>query len=149
MEELLVSTIATSVPLLAEDGIEGRDPETWWFSSHSLGVGGVTADPVKPWLSWIEDASLSFRAVQNTSNAQIRVFRIYVYDEEGDFTRINRILRILREIIKGMAPFTHTDESGTVHRCSAAEVSGFSGNLPAPPYDGVCRFLTAQFVVSQ
>lgn len=145
MEDFLVNRLVTDAELLAMDGLDGRAPETWLFASRSLGIGPVTGNPVKPWLAWNELPATPFQEVRRTSNAQMRNFNLFVYDEEGDFTRINNILVVVRRIVKEMAPFT--TPGGT--RCSESDWIGISGNLPAAEYDGVVRFGIARFVVSQ
>jgi hypothetical protein len=143
MQAHLVQTFINDAELA--DFFPGRAPETWFLASHTLGVGPVPADPPKPWLAWLELAATPFAEVRKTSNAKIRNFQIFVYDDEGDYTRINNIMNVIERIVKNMAPFT--DSEGT--RCSDSEFVGISGNLPASQYDGACRFGTARFVVSQ
>lgn len=145
MESFFVQKIITDAELLALPGLAGRDPSTWFYASHSLGIGPVTGNPEKPWLAWNELPSQANREVRRTSNSQMRNFHIFCYDEEGDFTRVNDILSVVRRIVKEMAPFT-TPEG---HRCSDSDWIGISGNLPAAEYDGVVRFGIARFVVSQ
>lgn len=143
MQAHLAQAFATDVQLAGF--FVDRTPEQWLFASHSLGVGPTPADPPKPWIAWLELAAATFNEVRKTSNAKTRNFQIFVYDDEGDFTRINQIMNVIERIVKNMAPFT--DSEGT--RCSDSEFVGISGNLPASQYDGACRFGTARFVVSQ
>lgn len=143
MQAHMVQALAGDAELAAF--FDPRPPENWLFASHSLGVGPTPADPPKPWISWLELAATPFSEVRKTSNAKTRNFQIFVYDDEGDYTRINNIMNVIERIVKNMAPFT--DSEGT--RCSDSEFVGISGNLPASQYDGACRFGTARFVVSQ
>jgi hypothetical protein len=143
MEAFMVQKIVTDEELLAL--FDPRLAADFFYASSSLGQGPVPADPPKPFMTWTELPSQPFREVRETSNAQIRSFQFFVYDEAGDFTVINQTLEVVRRIVKQMAPFT-TPEG---HRCSDSEWFGISGNLPADAYDGVCRFGTARFVVSQ
>lgn len=145
MNEYMVQVILSDTELLAVEGLAGRDPGDWFYASHSLGADGLPGSPNKPWIAYNELPSSANRSVRKTSDSQVRTFQFFVYDDRGYFARINEILRILRRIVKEMAPFT--DEDGT--RCSDSDWLGFSGNLPADSYDGVCRFGTATFVVSQ
>ena len=126
-----------------------RPPEQWFFNTFSLGEGPVPANPGVsfgfPWMAYKDLGGVPYQTVEKASNAQQRNFQYFVYDEGGDFTVINAVLRVARRIVKEMAPFT-TDDG---HRCSDSKWTGISAQLPADAYSGVCRFGTARFVVSQ
>lgn len=119
--------------------------EDRFFAASSLGVGPNPEQPAFPWMAWIELSSWSYEQVRETSNAKRRSFTVSVYDEMGDFTKINTLLRGIERVVKTLAPFTTTD--GT--RCSDCRVSGFSGDITDPEYDASVRFLTVHFDVSQ
>lgn len=145
MQDYMIQTILSDTELLELPPYADRDPATWFFAAHSLGVGPVPADPIKPWVAWNELPATVNRVVRRTSNSKIRSFQFFVYDEAADFTIINMTLAVLERIVKEMAPFTSPDGV----RCSDSEWFGISGNLPADAYDGIVRFGTARFVVSQ
>lgn len=138
MEGHLVQTILAD-PAIAE--IVGDR----FYASGSLGEGPNPAQPQKPWMAWTELPSAPYREVQKTSNSQLRLFQIFVYDDKGDYERINRILSICRRIVKSMYPFE--TEDGV--RCSGSEWGGFSGNIVDDGYDASVRFGIARFTVSE
>lgn len=143
MEGLLSSTIATDNDLLAF--LEDRDPSTWLFQKSSLGEGDNPDIPPRPYIVWNESDSIPQAAVKETSNAQWRQFNFYVYDDAGDYGRVNEILRHLRRIVKELAPFTADDGS----RCSQSDWVGISGQIEDGGYHLITRFGTARFMVSQ
>lgn len=123
-----------------------RPPEEWWFAASAVGIGPNVADPPTPWMAWNELPSNPFKVVSETSNAQTRAFTIYGYGKRGDPSILMDVMRDVTRIVKAMPiPFTLLD--GT--RCSGLDWDGISGILPADAYDGICRFGTVRFVVSQ
>lgn len=143
MEAFLVTAIAEDVAL--KTFLDERDPATWLFQKSSLGEGTNPEVPPRPYIVWNEATSIPQAAVKETSNAQWRVFNFYIYDDSGDYGRINEIGRHLRRIVKALAPFT-TDEG---HRCSQSDWTGISGQIEDQGYHLITRFGTAQFMVSQ
>lgn len=142
--EAAFSTAYTADPALAAL-FPDREPETWWFAASSLGIGENPPVPDVPYIVWNELESQPRHEVRKTSNAQWRIFTLHVYDEMGDFTRINTILRELRRITKALAPFVAPD--GT--RCSDSRWDGISGNLTDQGYSQNVRFGTVRFMASQ
>lgn len=122
-----------------------RPADQWWFASSALGIGDNPERPDPLYVVWNELSSSPFKEVAETSNAQWRVFQFYVYDKEGDFTRITNALKEIRRVVKAMAHFTAED--GT--RVSAIEWDGISGNITDQGYRENVRFGTARFMSSQ
>lgn len=122
-----------------------RPPDEWFFGASSLGLGPNVPVPARPYIVWNEFTDVVHQAVRETSNARDRIFQIYVYDYKGDFTRINAIVKELRRLVKGMAPFT--TEAGV--RCSESLWGGMSGNITDDGYDSCARFGRATFTVSE
>lgn len=143
MEDFLIPAIEQDVELLAFLG--GREPATWMFQTSAVGEGENPDIPDRPHIVWKEGTAIPQAAVAKTSNAQWRQILFYVYDDAGDYGRINAIMRHLRRIVKGIAPFT--TEDGT--RCSASEWMGISGQIQDQGYHLITRFGTARFMVSQ
>lgn len=121
-----------------------REISEWWFASSSLGLGPNIESPVKPYIVWNEGPDFVHHSVSETSNARNRIFRFYVYDDKGDFTRINAILEEIRRVAKNMAPFVTPDGI----RCSASRWDGISGQIPDDGYDASTRFGTLRLTVS-
>ena len=146
MDAHLFNAISTDVALAQIFSF--RLTETpWFYSSGSLGEGENPEIPEVPFMVYNELPSSPYREVDETSNAEQRVFTFYVYDEIGDYERINTVLRHLRRIVKGMVPFT-TSEAGFTIRCSDAWWDGISGRIVDPEYHTGVRIGTARFVVS-
>jgi hypothetical protein len=145
MEDHLAQTIMNDAEMQAFFQA-GRDPFDWFYASSSLGNGDNPAVPTKPYVVWNELPAVAYQQVKKLSDAQLRTFNLYVYDEKGDFTRINAMLRVLRRIVK--VDLDHFQlEDGT--RCSASEWVGISGNIEDDGYDAIVRFGTARFTVNR
>jgi hypothetical protein len=140
---------AVSVAMTADESLAAwfpnREPEEWWFAASSLGIGENPPLPPTPYIVWNELESIPQHVVRKTSDAMWRIFTFYVYDEMGDFTRINQIMREIRRITKAMAPFVAPD--GT--RVSESRWDAISGNISDQGYSQNVRFGTARFMASQ
>lgn len=150
MEDHLATAIQTDEPIAAffkvDDIADGdpRPPEEWFFASSSLGLGENVPVPTRPYIVWKELPDVVHQAVRETSHARDRNFQLFVYDHKGDFTRINAIMKELRRLVKGIAPFT--TEDGT--RCSESLWGGVSDSITDDGYDSCVRFGMATFTVS-
>lgn len=122
-----------------------EDPSPWIYSSSSLGKGNNPQVPEFPYIVYNELPTSPFAVVRETSNAEGRRFTIYVYDEIGDFTRINAIHAVLRKIVKRMAPF----KIGEGAYCLTSEWEGLSGRIVDDPFNANTRIGTARFIVSE
>lgn len=145
MDSYLVSAITLDVQLAAMFG--GRTPDLWFYSSSSLGLGENQELPGFPYVVYNELPSSPYREVFETSNAEQKIYTFHVYDEMGDYDRINTILRHIRRIVKGMAPFT-TADGAIVIRCSDSRWDGVSGRIVDPEYHSGVRIGTGRFTVS-
>jgi hypothetical protein len=124
-----------------------RTEQPWFYSSGALGEGDNFEIPEFPYVVYNELPSSPFQEVSETSNAEMRIYTFYVYDELGDYGRINLILREIRRIVKGMVPFTVV-EDGTTFRCSYSRWDGVSQRITDPDQHSGVRFGTARFTVS-
>ncbi len=115
------------------------------FGANVLGVDGEPEHPPFPWIAINELPSNPFQAVKETSNATAHTFSIYVYDELGDGTRINRILNALRDEFKQLSGVTST----TGVRCTDCEWQGTSGLIPDREYSANVKFCTIRIVANQ
>lgn len=117
--------------------IEGR-----FFAPDAAGEPPNDAErPEFPWMAWKE---LPSTPLLKGTNNQARIFQLFVYDEMGRWSRINRLLNRARNIWLQMAPFTTVD--GLV--VMDIEWQGLSGTLPADGYGGSVRFGTIRVIVS-
>lgn len=122
-----------------------RAGEDWYYSSTSLGIGPNKAVPRRPYIVVNELADFVHHEVKETSNSRTRNFQIFVYDEVGDFTRINSIMKALRTRIKAMNGFV----TGDGVRCSGSQWNGISARIQNDGYDSIARFASVQFTVSE
>lgn len=143
VEDYIAAEVIGDVPVQTLMG-DARPAEEWYFAASALGEGDHPETPDVPYIVWNELATQPFQEVSETSDAQWRVFTLWVYDEEGNFARINEVLNELRRIVKAMAPFTASDGV----RCSSARWDGISGNITDQGYHQNVRFGTARFMVS-
>jgi hypothetical protein len=137
-------TAITSDPDMLEF-FPARDVEDWFYSASAMGLGENKPVPKRPYIVWNELPDQVHRTVEETSDARNRNFSFYVYDEQGDYTRIEAILNALRNVVKSMAPFTTTDGV----RCSASTWQGVSGQIPNDGYDSCTKFASVSFTVSR
>lgn len=79
------------------------DVETRIYERSSLGVGDIPASPEPPYLLYGEEANIVVREVQDTARCQHRSFRFAAYDERGNYLRIERILRTVRETMLALS----------------------------------------------
>lgn len=142
VEQKLETTIAASP---VAEHFDSRPIEEWYFASSSLGLGENAPIPDRPYIVVNELTDRVHQEVRETSHSRTRNFQIFVYDHKGDFTRINKILEDLRDVVKGLAPFSAPD--GTW--CSASLWGGISGQATDDAYDSVVRFGNVQLTVNR
>jgi hypothetical protein len=120
------------------------------FQAGSLGRGtglaAIPADPKKPFIVFRELDTISSRVAQLLGrNTSTTVYQIYVHDERGGYSRIDQILDVLRETVKGL-----TDQvSDTGARCLEATWNSTSGDTEDPTYDSNMKFATITLVSSE
>lgn len=144
VEEHLETAITTAEAIVPHFTAE-RPVAEWYFASSSLGLGPNLPIPDRPYIVVNELTDRVHQEVKETSHARDRNFQIFVYDHKGDFTRINKILEDLRDVVKGLAPFEAPD--GTW--CSASEWGGISGQATDDAYDSVVRFGNLKLTVNR
>lgn len=143
--EVAITGDSEIAELFVDDEGNPRDPETWFFSSESLGKGDNPAQPERPYIVWNELSDQEHPEVRETSDARTRFFSWYVYDRMGDYTLIERILYRIKKRIKALDHFTTAD--GVV--CSESRWLGTSGRIPSDGYDSSTKFGTSSHTVSR
>lgn len=112
-------------------------------ASSSLGHGNVPAKPKFPFILYREFEEIPFNIAKDTAPDVVRrVFQFYVHDERGTYQRINNIISILRETVRGMTDEVSSDGA----RCLDATWSGTSGDTEDPTYDSNMKYVTFSFV---
>jgi hypothetical protein len=91
----------------------------------SLGVSPIPAEPLRPYVQWGFDPAIPYRATKDTTRSMRHVPRFYVYDERGDFLRIDAIHELIRQTIEGLT----TMVSPTGRRCTDAIRTLLGGDL--------------------
>lgn len=122
-----------------------RPVDEWWYASSSLALGPDNPVPERPYIVWGELSDNVHREVEESSNARTRTFRFFVYDQKGDFGRINDVLAELQRVAKGFDHFTTDDGI----RCSAVAWLGISEQFPDDGYDSCTRYGTVRFTVNR
>lgn len=115
------------------------------YASSSLGRGANVDLPVRPYIVWNELPSQPAEAMRRESTSRFRTFTLYVYDDEGDWARIDSVLGALETIVKAMAPRKYEDG----FRITDSDWRGSSGHIADPAYHLNCKFGTARFLVNR
>lgn len=148
VEDHLATAITEDVDIAAEFKDDADDPrpvEDWFYSSESIGVGENPAIPRRPYIVWNELSDTEHEEVRDTSDCRTRTFSWYVYDTVGDYTRIDRILRLIKRRVKVLGHFTTAD--GVV--CMESRWLGTSGRIPSDGYDSSTKFGSSSHTVSR
>lgn len=118
----------------------GADPAVGGrvYEASALGQPGIPAEPLKPYITYIEDPSTVIRGVQETSKAQHRNFRIQVHDDLGSFVRIERILALVRETMLSLE--SKVSPTGAV--CMGMWWTGNSSDITDPARGYNVKFST-------
>lgn len=138
MDKLLYDTIADDLVIQVEAGNR-------IFGANSVGIGPNKERPKFPWIAINELPSTPFAEVKETADTESYGFAIYVYDELGDGTRINRIMKAIRDRVKQLTGVT----SSTGVRCTHAEWLGTSALIPDREYSANVKFCTIRLVANQ
>lgn len=116
------------------------------YGSSSLGRGSVPPNPKKPFVVFREIDRLEADVAKDTSpDVCRRVFQVYVHDEKGGYVRIDRILDVLRETVRGL----RDQVSSTGARCIDAMWNSTSADTEDPTYDSNMKFATFTLVSSK
>lgn len=138
MDKLLYDTVVATPVVQTEVGSRV-------FSANSVGIGPNEERPMFPWIAINELPSNSFDEVRETGNSTSHGFAIYVYDELGDSTRINRILSGIRDTVKNLSGTT----SASGARCTDSLWQGTSALIPDREYSANVKFCTIRLVANQ
>ena len=113
------------------------------YAANSLGTGNIPEQPKKPFIVMREMDTTAINIAKDTSpNVNRKIFQFYVHDEKGSYSRINAIIAVLRETVRGL-----TDQvSDTGARCLEATWEGTSADLEDPTYNSAMKFATFTFV---
>lgn len=113
------------------------------YAANSLGVDQVPEQPKKPFIVMREMDVVALKIAKDTRpNIARKVFVFYVHDERGSYTRINRIIEVLRDTVRGL-----TDQvSDTGSRCLEATWDGTSADLEDPAYSSNVKYATFTLV---
>ena len=136
----LIYQAVKDIPEIAED-CGGR-----FYQSSSVGIGGVPANPDRPYCLFMELPSIPFQEVRHTARAVNRIFQVFVYDERGDFTRIDNILAAVRETILGLVLEVDTS---TGARCIESLWTGDSQDITDDQHDTSAKFSLFQLTSSK
>jgi hypothetical protein len=105
VEQAIVSRlhVAELQPYLYGKGATSSGELGWrTYYRGTLGHGGNPASPARPYLMYGEEQGFRFSEVRETSRAQVRSFKFYVYDEPLGITRINDICPLVDETLLGL-----------------------------------------------
>lgn len=116
------------------------------YAAGTLGKGNIPAQPKFPFVVYRElDLAQANVAKDTSPNVCTRIFQFYVHDEKGSYSRINSVLEVLRDTVRGL-----TDQvSSTGSRCLEAVWNGNSGETEDPTYDSAMKFATSTLVSSK
>lgn len=130
MRALIYSSLL-EIPAIAED-CGGR-----LYPSGSLGFGNNPEDPPVPYALLMQLPATEYTEVRFTASAVDRFFQIYVYDDRGDYGRIDNILGAVRETILGLES---KEDTATGARCIGSIWSGESQDLLDAEHDVVFKY---------
>jgi hypothetical protein len=68
----------------------------------TLGHAGNPSRPERPYLMYGEEQSERFSVVRESSRAQRRYYRFYLYDDPSGVTRINLLVPLVDETLLGL-----------------------------------------------
>lgn len=140
----LFATVAKNTPPLQEKVAKRI------YAAGSLGRGSglteIPANPKKPFIVFREIDVLFENVAKDTSpDVCRRVFQVYIHDERAGYTRIDQILAVLRETVRGL-----TDQvSSTGARCIEATWNATSADTEDPTYDSHMKYATFTLVSSK
>jgi hypothetical protein len=121
------------------------------YSMTALGRAGdmntlpIPAVPVKPFIIISNMGDTPLEVVRETSFASDVAFRIAVYDDPGDYERINSVLKKVRSAV---LPIRDGRIGPLGSKCLESRWTGFSQELQDPDYDANMRFASFVFTAS-
>lgn len=116
------------------------------YAANSTGVGDIPENPKKPFVVMREMDTLAYNIAKDTNpDLNRKVFQFYVHDERGSYSRIDRIIELLRETVRNLS----NQQSPSGARCLEATWNGTSEDLDDPSYDSNVKFATFTLVSSK
>jgi len=104
IREMLMSAWATNEQLQSLIGVADSQAidDLRMYPAGSLGVGPIPADPETPYAQYAVSSSTPYLEVRETGKTQRHLLTVYVYDERGDFTRIDAIHKVVKDTVEGL-----------------------------------------------
>lgn len=116
-----------------------------FYRASALGHNNIPAKPKFPFVVYREIDVTPITVAKDTEpDLCRRTFQIYVHDEKGGYSRIDTILRVLKETVVGL---TH-QTSSTGAYCREATWNGTSADSEDPTYDSNMKFATFTLISS-
>lgn len=115
------------------------------WAANMLGEPPLISNPAPPFLVIQSMPSVVARAVQRTARSSFQTFDIRAYDERGDYSQIDTILRLVREVMVG-AP-GQVSPSGV--RCTHADWMGFGVDSDDPVLDKIFKTCSIRLLANQ
>jgi hypothetical protein len=135
MRELIYQALSTNASLTAS-GIKGI------WTANALGALPLVANPDVPFLIIQSTANIVHQEVQRTGRSATQVFDIRAYDERGDYLRIDRLLRIVRDTLLGLV--LQVSPSGA--RCTNVKWEQFGPDSDDPILDKIFKTVTMRLL---
>ena len=116
------------------------------YAANSLGTDRIPEQPKKPFVVMREMDTTAINIAKDTRPyVNRKVFMFYVHDEKGSYSRIDSIIKVLRETVRSL-----TDQvSDTGSRCLEATWEGTSADLEDPTYNSNMKYATFTLVSTQ
>lgn len=138
MRSLIYSSLAATSAVTA---LVGTNPVRIW-TANSLGEAHIPPNPDPPFLLVQSIANQVHPQVQKTGRSATQIFDIRVYDERGDYLRIDRLLRIVRDTLLGLT--LAVSPSGA--RCTDVKWQAFGPDSDDPVLDKIFKTVTMRFL---
>lgn len=114
------------------------------YSANSLGSAPIPTNPDPPFLLIQSIPNLVHQTVQKTARSATQIFDIRAYDERGDYLRIDRLLRIVRDTLLGVT--LAVSPSGA--RCTDVKWQSFGPDSDDPVLDKIFKTVTMRFLAN-
>jgi hypothetical protein len=121
----------------------GDEPRVWPMGT--LGKGDIPARPEPVFILYRQLPSTDFPEVRKAGQSNTKTFEVFVYDEAGDYLRIDDVLSILIPAVKSLKLVA--SPSGA--RCTDVRWTGNGADGFDADLDMFVRNTTFQFVSNQ
>ena len=115
------------------------------WSANTLGEPPLVANPKPPFILIQSMPSVVARPVQRTARSSFQTFAIRAYDERGDYSQIDTILRLCREIMIGAVG--QVSPSGA--RCTHVDWMGMGVDSDDPILDKIFKECSMRLLANQ